>query len=150
MIAVGQGYGDGISKNWASCAMEFLSSLYPSAIIPQAFHKLLKRYIRAKKLDSPDGNSVPNRPVRPSWVRTKTDDVLSSRPVLQANCPTLQSGGRRRPPSPTVPAYTSSCNVLVSRESKPCSPKQNRDKNSNNDPGRITQFPPSQAGHMKI
>ena len=38
--------------------MEFLSSLYSSTIIPQGSHKLLKRYIRAKKLDSPDGKKV--------------------------------------------------------------------------------------------
>ena len=38
--------------------MEFQSSLYSSTIIPQGSHKLLKRYIRAKKLDSPDGKKV--------------------------------------------------------------------------------------------
>ena len=38
--------------------MEFLSSLCSSTIIPQGSHKLLKRYIRAKKLDSPDGKKV--------------------------------------------------------------------------------------------
>ena len=38
--------------------MEFLSSLYLSTIIPQGSHKLLKRYIRAEKLDSPDGKKV--------------------------------------------------------------------------------------------
>jgi len=58
MIAVGQGYGDRRLKNWASWAMEFLSSLYSSTIIPQGSHKLIKRYIRAKKLDSPDGKKV--------------------------------------------------------------------------------------------
>ena len=58
MIAVGQGYGDRCLKNWASCAIEFLSSLYSSTIIPQGSHKLLKRYIRAKKLDSPDSKKV--------------------------------------------------------------------------------------------
>jgi len=35
--------------------MEGLCSLYSSTIIPQGSHKLLKRYIRAKKLDNPDG-----------------------------------------------------------------------------------------------
>ena len=38
--------------------MEFLSSLYSSTIIPQGSHTPLKRYIRAKKLDSPDGKKV--------------------------------------------------------------------------------------------
>ena len=38
--------------------MEFLSSLYSSTIIPQGSHKLLKRYIRGKKFDSPDGKKV--------------------------------------------------------------------------------------------
>ena len=38
--------------------MEFLSSLYSSTIIPQGSYKILKRYIRAKKLDSPDGKKV--------------------------------------------------------------------------------------------
>jgi len=38
--------------------MEFLASLYSLTIIPQGSHKLLKRYIRAKKLDSPDGKKV--------------------------------------------------------------------------------------------
>ena len=49
-LAVGQGDGDRRLKNWASCAMEFLSPLYSSTIIPQGSHKLLKRCIRAKKL----------------------------------------------------------------------------------------------------
>ena len=38
--------------------LEFLSSLYSSTIIPQGSHILLKRYIRAKKLDSPGGKKV--------------------------------------------------------------------------------------------
>ena len=38
--------------------MEFLSLLYSSTIILQGSHKLLKRYIRVKKLDSPDGKKV--------------------------------------------------------------------------------------------
>ena len=38
--------------------MEFLSSLYSSTIISQGFHKLLKRYTRAKAFDSPDGKKV--------------------------------------------------------------------------------------------
>jgi len=38
--------------------MEFLSSLYSLTIIPQGSHKLLKTYIRAKEIDSPDGKKV--------------------------------------------------------------------------------------------
>ena len=40
------------------CVIEFLSSLHSSTIIPQGSHKPLKRYSRAKKLDSPDGKKV--------------------------------------------------------------------------------------------
>ena len=38
--------------------MEFLSSLYLSTIISQGSHKPLKRDIRAKKPDTPDGKKV--------------------------------------------------------------------------------------------
>jgi len=45
-------------------------------------------------------NSLPNGAVRPSGARTRTDDFLSSRPVLQPNCPGIQSEGRRASQSP--------------------------------------------------
>jgi len=47
-------------------------------------------------------HSVLNGAVRPSLVRTGTDDVLPSRPVFQPNCPTIPSGGCRAPQSPTM------------------------------------------------
>ena len=57
-LDVEQGSGDRHLKNWAPCAMEFLSSLSQSIIIPQGSYKLLKIYIRAKKLDNPDHKKV--------------------------------------------------------------------------------------------
>ena len=44
--------------------MEFLSSLYLLTIIPQGFYKYLKRYIRAKKLDGPDGKRMAHQGLR--------------------------------------------------------------------------------------
>ncbi|PUU80017.1 hypothetical protein B9Z19DRAFT_770029 [Tuber borchii] len=55
------------------------------------------------------GDSVRNGAVRPSWARTRTDDISSSRPVFLSTCPTSENVGRGRtalchpPPSPTVP-----------------------------------------------
>jgi len=47
-----------MAKNWVLCAKEFLSSLYSLTISHRGFYKHLKRYIRVKKLDSPDGKKV--------------------------------------------------------------------------------------------
>jgi len=54
-------------------------------------------------------SSVRNGAVRPSWARTRMDDISSSRPVFSWTCPTSKSQGpgrttlSRPPPSPVVP-----------------------------------------------
>ena len=70
--------------------MEFLSTLYSSIIIPQGSHIHLKRYIRAKKPDSPASKNV----VRQGLLYLFIKGLLATSTPAGTRTPVLASSDR--------------------------------------------------------